>query len=108
LGEDQQETTDEEGKNSSHAVIIEADNRLREASPEIVYKSSSFIDAGGMNSVRYRDLMWFNLSEYTSDSQAGSAVLSLYWYYPAGKTRPEDTLLRLQPAFPGIQLRELE
>jgi uncharacterized membrane protein len=95
LGEDQQETTDEEGKNSSHAVIIEADNRLREASPEIVYKSSSFIDAGGMNSVRYRDLMWFNLSEYTSDSQAGSAVLSLYWYYPAGKTRPEDTIIEV-------------
>jgi uncharacterized membrane protein len=72
-----------------------SDNRLREASPEIVYKSSSFIDVGGMNSVRYRDIMWSNLSEYTSDSQIDNAVLSLYWYFPAGKTRTEDTVIEV-------------
>jgi uncharacterized membrane protein len=95
LGESQQETT-VDGNSSSDAVIIEvSDNRLREASPDIVYKSSSFIDVGGMNNVRYRDIIWFNLRDYTSDSQVGSAVLSLYWYYPAGKTRPEDTVIEV-------------
>ncbi len=95
LGEQQQETTDEEEDNSSEDVIIEAGNRLREASPDIVYKSSSFIDVGGMNSVRYRDIMLFNLSEYTNASQIGNATLSLYWYYPEGSTRPQDTIVEV-------------
>jgi uncharacterized membrane protein len=72
-----------------------SDNRLREVSPDTVYQSSAFIDVGGMNSVRYRDIMQFDLSEYTGDSQVGNAVLSLYWYYPSGKTRPEDTVIEI-------------
>ena len=71
------------------------DNRLREASPSTVYQSSSFIDVGGMNSVRYRDLMWFDLSEYTGSTNVSNAALSLYWYYPAGSTRPEDTVIEV-------------
>ena len=85
-------------EDSEKPVVSEievSDNRLRETSPDVVYQSSSFIDIGGMNSVRYRDMMWFNLSEYTSDSQVSNAVLSLYWYYPAGKTRPEDTVIEI-------------
>jgi hypothetical protein len=70
------------------------DNRLREASPNTVYLSSSFIDAGGMNSARYRDVMLFNLNEYAG-SEIESATLSLYWYYPEGKSRPEDTVIEI-------------
>ena len=71
------------------------DNRLREASSFTVYQTSSFIDAGGMNNVRYRDVMGFDLSEYTDASQIGAATLSLYWYYPSGTTRPEDTVIEV-------------
>ncbi len=71
------------------------DNRLREASPSTVYQSSPFIDLGGMNSVRYRDVIGFNLSEYTDASQIGAATLSLYWYYPEGGTRPQDTVIEV-------------
>ncbi|MGI5991474.1 MAG: disaggregatase related repeat-containing protein [Methanosarcina sp.] len=72
-----------------------SNNRLREVSPSFVYSSSPFIDVGGKESVRYRDIMWFDLSEYTSNSQVGKAILSLYWYYPAGNTRPEDTVVEI-------------
>ncbi|AKB31509.1 hypothetical protein MSSIH_0819 [Methanosarcina siciliae HI350] len=72
------------------------DNRLREASPENVYSDTSFIDVGSISGVgRYRDVMQFDLSEYNSDSQVGNAVLSLYWYYPSGTTRPEDTVIEI-------------
>jgi uncharacterized membrane protein len=95
LGENQQETADEDGKNSSHAVIIEADNRLREASPDTVYQNSPFVDVGGMKNARYRDIIQFDLSEYTSDSQIENATLSLNWYYPAGNSRPNDTVIEV-------------
>jgi uncharacterized membrane protein len=85
-------------KDSGETAVSEievSDNRLREASPDIVYQSSPFIDVGGMNNVRYRDIMWSNLSDYTNDSQVDNAILSLYWYYPAGKSRPEDTVIEI-------------
>ncbi|AKB35468.1 hypothetical protein MSSAC_0878 [Methanosarcina siciliae C2J] len=73
-----------------------SDNRLREASPDTVYKSSSFVDVGSIDVVgRYRDVIQFDLSEYNSDSQITNAVLSLYWYYPSGTTRPEDTVIEI-------------
>ncbi len=71
------------------------DNRLREASPSTVYQSSSFIDVGGMSTGRYRDVMWFDLSEYTGSTDVSNAALSLYWYYPSGSTRPEDTVIEV-------------
>ena len=70
-------------------------NRLREASPDLVYQSSPFIDVGEKENVRYRDIMWFDLSKYTTDSQVGNAILSLYWYYPIGNTRSEDTVIEI-------------
>ncbi|MCC4768755.1 DNRLRE domain-containing protein [Methanosarcina sp. DH2] len=70
-------------------------NRLREASPYAVYENSSFIDVGGMSSGRYRDVMLFNLSEYTGSTDVNNATLSLYWYYPAGGSRPEDTIIEV-------------
>ncbi|MDI9395749.1 MAG: disaggregatase related repeat-containing protein [Euryarchaeota archaeon] len=71
------------------------DNRLREASPDTVFKDTAFIDLGGMSTGRYRDLMWFDLSKYNDVSKIDNAALSLYWYYPAGKTRPEDTVIEV-------------
>ncbi|WP_410509908.1 disaggregatase related repeat-containing protein [Methanosarcina hadiensis] len=71
-----------------------ADNRLRQASPSTVYQSSAFVDVGGMNNARYRDVMQFNLSEY-ANSNVSNAALSLYWYYPAGSTRPNDTVIEV-------------
>ena len=77
-------------------VSLEAsDNRLREASPDIVYKSSPYIDVGGINNVgRYRDVMLFNLSKYAG-SKIKNSTLSLYWYYPAGTSRPNDTVIEV-------------
>ncbi|MPN23428.1 hypothetical protein SDC9_170816 [bioreactor metagenome] len=49
---------------------------------------------GGLNNFKYRDVMWFNLSEYTN-AQISNATLSLYWYYPAGSTRPNDTVIEV-------------
>ncbi|HII79193.1 MAG TPA: DNRLRE domain-containing protein, partial [Methanosarcina sp.] len=60
-----------------------------------VYQDTAFIDVGGMNNVKYRDVMLFNLSEYTNSTEIGNATLSLYWYYPAGKSRPEDTVIEV-------------
>ena len=72
-----------------------SDNRLREASPDTVYQGSAFIDIGGMNSVRYRDIMRLDLSEYTGNSQVDNATFSLYWYYPSGNSRPNDTVIEV-------------
>ena len=76
-------------------VFKVSDNRLRESSPDAVYRDSTFIDVGGMNNARYRDVMWFDLSEYTNPSEIDNATLSLYWYYPAGSTRPDDTIVEV-------------
>ncbi|WP_082107641.1 disaggregatase related repeat-containing protein [Methanosarcina sp. 1.H.A.2.2] len=82
-------------ENSSPAAEEVYDNRLREASPNTVYQGSSFIDVGGMNSFRYRDVMRFDLSEYADSGEVGNAILSLYWYYPSGTLRPEDTVIEV-------------
>ncbi|KKG97980.1 hypothetical protein DU56_19745 [Methanosarcina mazei] len=75
------------------------DNRLREASPDTVYQDSTFIDVGGMNDARYRDVMWFDLSGYDETAEVSTevtgATLSLYWYYPAGNERPDDTVIEV-------------
>ena len=69
------------------------DIRLREASPEEHFSSKSFLDVGGMRDVgRYRDLIWFNISEYTNANEINSAALSLFWYYPPS-SRSNDTVI---------------
>ncbi len=71
------------------------DNRMREASPEDVFSDKSFLDVGGMSGVgRYRDLIWFNVSEYTNATEISSATLSLFWYYPSS-TRPNNTVIEV-------------
>ncbi|MGB9929535.1 MAG: disaggregatase related repeat-containing protein, partial [Methanosarcina sp.] len=70
------------------------DSRLCEASPENISKDTVFLDIGGMNKAgRYRDIIQFDLREYTNPSNISEATLSLNWYYPAGKSRPEDTII---------------
>ncbi|AKB17636.1 disaggregatase related repeat-containing protein [Methanosarcina sp. WWM596] len=70
------------------------DNRLREASPETVFQDKPFIDVGGMSVGRYRDVMLFNLRDYTN-SDIINATLYLCWYYPEGSSRPEDTVIEV-------------
>ena len=70
------------------------DNRLREASPTTVYADSTYFDIGKSTSAS-RDLMWFNLSEYSTTDIVSKATLSLYWYYPASKTRTSNTVVEV-------------
>jgi hypothetical protein len=70
------------------------DNRLREFSPEDVFSDKSFLDIGGSDVGRYRDLIWFNVSEYTSATEISNAPLSLFWYYPPS-SRPNDTVIEV-------------
>ncbi|AKB15910.1 disaggregatase related repeat-containing protein [Methanosarcina thermophila] len=80
---------------SQESVILTvSDNRLRENSPETVLHDTSFIDVGGLGTDRYRGLISFNLSEYTG-ADINRATLSLFWYYPEGITRPEDTVIEV-------------
>jgi hypothetical protein len=58
------------------------DNRLREASPDTVLGSTTFIDVGRLGGVgNFRDAIWFNLSRFNSTDKIGKATLSLFWYY---------------------------
>ena len=92
--------TTPEGYEDIVSEIKVSDNRLREAAPDTVYKTSTFIDVGGMSNTRYRDVVQFDLSKYNSNSQITNATLSLYWYYPAGKKRPNDTVIEIyRPAY---------
>ncbi|MGB9131303.1 MAG: disaggregatase related repeat-containing protein [Methanosarcina sp.] len=76
------------------------DNRLHEVSPEVVFSNKSFLDVGGISgSGIYRDIIWFNVSEYTNSNEISSSTLSLCWYYPAS-SRPNDTIIEVyRPAF---------
>ncbi len=70
------------------------DNRLREDSPAGVYSDITYLDIGKSTST-CRDLMWFDLSEYNTTDTISKATLSLYWYYPASKTRTSDTVVEV-------------
>jgi len=78
----------------STGIVI--DNRLREVSPDVVYQDKTYIDIGARPGVgRYRDLLLFDLSEYSDAENITNATLSLYWYYPDGTTRPKDTIVEI-------------
>ncbi|MCC4768774.1 DNRLRE domain-containing protein [Methanosarcina sp. DH2] len=80
-------------ENTTDIVI---DNRLREVSPDTVYQEKAYIDIGGRPGIgKYRDLLLFNLSEYSDAENISSATLSLYWYYPDGRERPEDAVIEI-------------
>jgi hypothetical protein len=59
------------------------DIRLREASPEEHFSNKSFLDVGGMKDVgKYRDLIWFNISEFRGRANLSirrtAAITGLY------------------------------
>jgi PKD repeat protein len=75
-------------------LSIVYNNRLREASPEDVLSNALFLDIGGKSEVgRYRDVIWFDLSEY-NDTQIINVTLSFFWYYPSS-SRLEDTIVEI-------------
>ncbi|WP_292462608.1 disaggregatase related repeat-containing protein [Methanolobus sp.] len=72
------------------------DNRLREASPNANLGESSFVDIGNLGGVgSYRDVMWFDLSEYNATDTITNATLSLDWYYPSNTARGSDTIVEI-------------
>jgi hypothetical protein len=82
-----------ETENEASSVI---DNRLREASPNTVFKDKSYLDIGDRPGIgKYRELIQFDLSEYSDAENISSATLSLYWFYPDGKERPKDTIIEV-------------
>ncbi|TFH04859.1 MAG: DNRLRE domain-containing protein, partial [Methanosarcina sp.] len=88
--------TDNTSLTEENATGIVIDNRLREASPDTVYQEKGYIDIGGRPGVgRYRDLILFDLSEYNDAENITNATLSLYWYYPDGRERPEDAIVEI-------------
>ncbi|MGB9939998.1 disaggregatase related repeat-containing protein [Methanosarcina sp.] len=90
------ETMPEEGFESENAASSVVDNRLREASPNTVYKEKSYLDIGDRPGIgKYRELLLFDLSEYSDAENISSATLSLYWFYPDGKERPRDTIIEV-------------
>jgi len=70
------------------------DNRLRESAPSSVFSTINYIDIGKSASA-CRDIMMFDLSDYSTTDTISKATLSLYWYYPAGKTRTSDTVVEV-------------
>jgi hypothetical protein len=71
------------------------DNRLREDTPEDIFSYKSFLDVGGMSdNVRFRDIMWFDVSECTNAEEISGSNLSLFWYYP-NNSRPNDTVVEI-------------
>jgi len=79
-----------------HVLSKVQDTRLREGSPDTVFNSLRYLDLGGRDGAGgYRDLILFDLSELNDSESIESAALSLFWYYPEGTERPEDTIVEI-------------
>ncbi|KKH96450.1 hypothetical protein EO95_10475 [Methanosarcina sp. 1.H.T.1A.1] len=88
--------TDNTSLTEENATSIVIDNRLREVSPDTVFQDKTYIDIGGRPGIgRYRDLLLFDLSDYNDAENISNATLSLYWYYPDGRERPEDAVVEI-------------
>jgi len=72
-----------------------ADNKIRSASATTVYATEAYVDCGASGAAVNRCLLQFDLSEIQSSATITSATLSLYWYYPAGATRTNDTVMEV-------------
>ena len=71
------------------------DNSLGNCTPEEISRNKPFIGVGGTSTTgRYRDLIWFNMSNYTGSEEIDNASLSLYWFYPE-RSRPEDAVIEI-------------
>ncbi len=75
------------------------DNRLREASADATLGQNNYIDIGNKkNYGSYRDVIWFDLSDYSETDTITNADLELFWYYPSDSTRDEDTIVDIYRA----------
>ena len=72
-----------------------ADNRMRAATPTTVYATDTYLDIGNNGTTSFRPILMFDLSAIPATATINSAVLSLYWYHPAGATRTSDTVMQL-------------
>ncbi|MGM0771198.1 MAG: disaggregatase related repeat-containing protein, partial [Halobacteriota archaeon] len=71
-------------------------NRLRESSPGETFPGDSYVDVGNLAGVGdYREVMWFDLSEYSTTDTLASATLSMNWYYPEDTPRNQDTVVEI-------------
>jgi hypothetical protein len=70
------------------------DNRLRKDSSNSVLATDAYLDVGQKSSIS-RDVMYFDLSKYTTTSKITKATLSLCWYYPTATTRKYDTIVEI-------------
>lgn len=74
------------------------DNRLRASLANYVLSNSTYLDIGKRSSA-CRDLILFNLSTYNTTDILSNATLSLYWYYPSGTPRNNDTVVEIYRPF---------
>lgn len=70
-----------------------ADNKIRSTSPTTVYATEAYVDVGASGSAINRSLLIFDVSSIPASATVTAATLSLYWYYPAGATRTNDTVV---------------
>ena len=71
------------------------DNSLRELIPEDISQNKPFISVGGASTIgSYRDLIWFNMTDYSGPAEIDNASISLYWFYPE-RSRTEDTVIEI-------------
>ena len=85
-------TSTSTGTSVSYSAVY--DNRLAESSKSTVYSTSTYLDVG-KSSRSSRDVLLFDLGSYKTTDTISKATLSLYWYYPASKTRTSDTIVEV-------------
>ena len=73
---------------------MSTENRIKSTEATKVFKNLDFLDIGASGSNIYRSLTDIDLSEWKGKN-ISKAVLSLYWYYPSGKTRTNDTVIEV-------------
>ena len=95
-GQGSEEDSGQDSGQNSELLTGVQDSRLREGSPNTVFNDVRYIDVGGRDGTgAYRDLLFFDLSEYEDSETIENATLSLFWYYPEGKEREEDTIVEI-------------
>lgn len=84
------------------APVTVADSRIKSTTPDNNFGTGTYLDLGQIASTGavYRDLLYFNLTSYDPED-IGYATLDLWWYYPAGVTRNNDTDIKVYKVVPA-------